>query len=47
MNLENVLTDFCAFLHDDRVGFVNDITFIIHDGEQGDLRVLCQAPSVE
>jgi hypothetical protein len=47
MNLEDVLRDFCAFLHDERVGYVNDITFILHDGNRGDLRVLCQAPSVE
>ena len=47
MMLEDVLTDFVGFLHDDRVGFVNDITFTIHDGSKGDLRVLCQAPSVE
>ena len=47
MMLEDVLTDFAAFLHDDRVGYVNDITFIIHDGARGDLRFLCQAPNVE
>ena len=47
MFLDDVLKDFASFLHDERVGFVNDITFIIHDGNRGDLRVLCQAPSVE
>jgi hypothetical protein len=46
MMLEDVLTDFAAFLHDDRVGYVNDITFIIHDGARGDLRFLCQAKPI-
>jgi len=48
MMLEDVLTDFASFLYDDRVGFVNDITFIIHneDGSQGK-EVTCKAPSAE
>lgn len=46
MMLHDVLKDFAAFLHDDRVGFVNDITFTIHDGENN-MEFTCKAPSVE
>lgn len=46
MMLQDVLKDFAAFLHDDRVGFVNDITFTIHDGENN-MEFTCKAPSVE
>lgn len=48
MMLEDVLKDFMSFLYDDRVGFVNDVTIIIHepDGSAG-TTIECQAPSVE
>ena len=47
MMLDEVLKDFAAFLHDERVGFYNDITFIIHGGLEGDTVIKCKAPSVE
>jgi hypothetical protein len=47
MFLDDVLKDFCAFLHDDRVGFVNSITFTIHGGENGDVTFTCKPQSVE
>jgi hypothetical protein len=45
--LDDVLKDFVSFLHDDRVGFKNDITFIIHGSEGNEMRFECKAPSVE
>ena len=47
MFLDDVLKDFASFLHDDRVGFVNSITFTIHGGENGDVTFTCKPQSVE
>lgn len=47
MMLQDVVADFAAFLHDERVGFRNDITFVLHDGTGNDMVIKCKAPSVE
>jgi hypothetical protein len=44
--LDEVLVGFADFLHSSEVGFFNDITFILHDGRNGDTVIKCKHPSV-
>lgn len=45
--LDEVLVGFAEFLHCGEVGFLNDITFIIHGGENGDTVIKCKRPREE
>ena len=40
----DVLKNFVSFLHDERVGFQNPITLIVHDGLHGDVVIECPSP---
>ena len=42
--LMDVLKNFVSFLHDERVGFQNPITLIVHDGLHGDVVIECPSP---
>lgn len=44
--LDHVLYNFMQFLYDEHVGFVNPVTFTIHD-DKGGKEVTCKPPSVE
>ena len=45
--LDEVLVGFAEFLHSSEVGFLNDITFIIHGGYDGDTVIKCKTPRVQ